>query len=436
MAVRIITKILNILKSLIIIKKFDDGTFSYYIRFPLKLKSAFLLKWTTRNKKVIPNKIVFDNYMGRGYGCNAKYVAEKIHEKYPNKYDMVWLLSADSIEGSSIPDWIRVVDYNSEEALMEYATAKFWVSNYHKISFLNRGLYKKKEQCFIQMWHGSLGIKKIENDVSVLKSDNKWLKQARKSSSMVDYWISNSSFEDTIYKQAFWNVTDDKILKYGHPRNDVFFCNNDGIKKKVMDYYHIEDKNIVLYAPTFREDGNLEAYNLDYELLVRSLSDKFGGQWVVLARLHPRLKEYSRKMLGARKLVYDVTYYEDIQELLVVSDCLITDYSSCMFDFLFTRRPAFIFATDIEKYKNERGFYYPLEVTPFPIAMNNMEIAERIMHFDTEKFISDVNDFLKGKGCIEDGKASDRVAELVDKYTDESKTYVYKCCDIFYQKYK
>lgn len=413
MAVRIITKILNILKSLIIIKKFDDGTFSYYIRFPLKLKSAFLLKWTTRNKKVIPNKIVFDNYMGRGYGCNAKYVAEKIHEKYPNKYDMVWLLSADSIEGSSIPDWIRVVDYNSEEALMEYATAKFWVSNYHKISFLNRGLYKKKDQCFIQMWHGSLGIKKIENDVSVLKADNKWLKQARKSSSMVDYWISNSSFEDTIYKQAFWNVTDDKILKYGHPRNDVFFCNNDGIKKKVMDYYHIEDKKILLYAPTFREDGNLEAYNLDYESLVRSLSAKFGGQWVVLARLHPRLKEYSRKLFTSSKFVYDASYYEDIQELLVASSCMITDYSSCIFDYMLSKRPAFIFAIDIKRYNLERGFYYPLEDTPFPLASDNETLRLKIQNFNYRKYVSDVQRFLKDKGCIENGEASECVADLI-----------------------
>ena len=82
---------------------------------------------------------------------------------------------------------------------------------------------------------------------------------------------------------------------------------------------------------------------------------------------------------------------------------------------MLTRRPGFIFATDIEMYNNERGFYYPLETTPFPIATTNEELASNILNFDEKKYKSDVEEFLKEKGCIEDGHSSERVVDLIEK---------------------
>ena len=73
--------------------------------------------------------------MGKGYGCNPKYVAEKLLEKYPGKFDVVWIVSKEDSSRGEIPDWIRKVNYSSPAALWEFATAKVWVSNYHKISF-------------------------------------------------------------------------------------------------------------------------------------------------------------------------------------------------------------------------------------------------------------------------------------------------------------
>lgn len=82
----------------------------------------------------------------------------------------------------------------------------------------------------------------------------------------------------------------------------------------------------------------------------------------------------------------DACFYPDIQELLVSSDAAITDYSSCIFDFMLSRKPAFVFATDIKDFNNDRGFYYPLEATPFPIAVNNKELVENVLKFDDEKY--------------------------------------------------
>ena len=114
-----------------------------------------------------------------------------------------------------------------------------------------------------------------------------------------------------------------------------------------------------------------------------------------------------------QKNIIDTTLYSDMQELLAISDIVITNYSSCIYDFMLTYRPAFIYASDVQKYDNNRGFYYPLTSTPFPVAENNDIMIKNIEQFDYEKYKKDVSAFLNEKGCIDDGKASERVVELI-----------------------
>ena len=110
------------------------------------------------NEDVNEKKIVFTNYMGRGYGCNCKYLAENIIARNKD-YDLVWLINKNE-DVSVFPEQIRLVDYQSQEALYELSTAKYWVSNYHLSYFIKKGLRKKENQVYIQMWHGAFGIKK------------------------------------------------------------------------------------------------------------------------------------------------------------------------------------------------------------------------------------------------------------------------------------
>lgn len=400
----------NFFNRIVLVKQLGDGRFEVHVRFPFSFDSRLLFALRHAVKPIDSKKIVFDNYMGKGYGCNPKYVAEKLQEKYPGQFEVVWLVSGGADACAEIPDWIRKVDYKSKQALREYATAKIWVSNYHKVSFVARGLFKRKGQYFIQMWHGSLGIKKIEADVPGLTENLKWLRLAKRSSKMVDFWISDSDFESTIYRQAFWDVN--SILMYGHPRNDILI-NDHKISGKIKKYFEVEDKRVLLYAPTFREDYRLDCYQVNYEMLKQALRDRFGGEWVVLVRLHPRIRGKIKQVLPDCDGVYDATYYVDIQELVAGADCMITDYSSCIFDFMLSRRPGFIFATDIEEFNTERGFYYPLEETPFPIARNNEELMQNIRNFDEAAYHNGVEAFLIDKGCIEDGCASERVADKI-----------------------
>ena len=411
-------KVAGLLRLPLLVADCGKGKYNpLYLRFPIRFPATWLYRLFYASQPIVPNKIVFDNYMGKGYGCNPKYVAEKLLEKYPGQFDIVWVLSKSDAKTAVFPEGIRTVLYNTPESRREYATAKVWVSNYHKISYVRKGMYKKPGQYFIQLWHGSLGIKKIENDASVLTQDPHWLRLAQKSSDMVDYWISNSKFESEVYRSAFWNVR--TILEYGHPRDDCLVLPTGTSRCLVGEYFELDPgQKICFYAPTFREDYRLDCYQIDFEALKLSLEKRFGGDWVILVRLHPRVRKYSSKIIPDVPYVLDATYYTDIQELVASADCMITDYSSCLFDFVLTHRPGFIFATDIQEYNQERGFYYPLESAPFPIATNNKELLEKLEHFDAAKYQADVQQFLQDRGCIEDGHASERVADLIVKLTN------------------
>ena len=410
--VSLVDRFRNFLKKFIRVEY--DGEYvlpSIHLKLPFKFNRKKVYRTLFAKRPISPNKVVFDNYMGKPFGCNCKYVVNKLLEKYPGKLDIVWMVSKEDMDSDSFPEGVRRVRYGSGDAKAEYASAKVWVSNYHKVSYVRRGMYRKPGQFYIQMWHGSLGIKKIENNVPLLAENANWLTLAKESSEMTTHWISNSSFETDVYKQAFWGV--ENVLEYGHPRNDILINGDDALAEEVKKQLGIEGKKVMFYAPTFREDYRMDCYSIDYAQLKRELEKKFGGEWVFVVRLHPRVRKFSSQILPDVDYVVDGTFYSDIQELILIADSMITDYSSCIFDFLLTRRPGFIFATDIAEYNTERGFYYPLESTPFPVATNNEELMAGVRDLDLEKYAQRTEEFLQGKGCVEDGKASERVADLI-----------------------
>lgn len=363
------------------------------------------------------NKIVFANFEGNGYGCNPKYIAECII-KNNLPYELVWL-AKPSIDRNSFPPEIRVINWNSQQALKELATAKFWIDNQRKIKHIKKGLIKREEQIYIQTWHGSLGIKKLDADVTNFNTPDKkeWLNVAKYDSQMTNYLISNSTFESNILPKALWFKN--KVIEIGHPRNDIFFKKEDelqDIKNRVYSKLKIDlSKKTFLYMPSFRDDFRLDCYALDVENLKSILEEKFGGSWNILIRMHPRVEEFSHSLFTYDENIINASSYPDIQELLVSVDMAMTDYSSCIFDFMLSRKPAFIFATDIELFNTERGFYYPLEATPFPVATDNIELIRNIRNFDLEQYKQKVEMFLNEKGCMEDGKAGEQVVNLIEQ---------------------
>ncbi len=366
---------------------------------------------------VVNNKIVFMNYLGRSYGCNPKYILEEIRRRNL-PYELVWVINGypDDFE-KDFPSGVRFVQYKSKEFIKELSSAKIWVSNHHFAKQFALGLAKKPEQFFIQTWHGSLGIKKIEKNVKVLTDEQDWEQYASESSAATDLWVSNSEFETKIYNEAFWDVKGIKEL--GHPRNDIFFKSEDEkseIKKRVFKTLEIpEDKKVLLYAPTFKDTTSLSSYDIEFSKILPALKEKFGGDWVVVERMHPSFRKRHYKKIKELQNTYNANAYPDIQELLVSADIAITDYSSCIFDFMLSRKPGFIYAPDAEDFDEERGFYYPLTSTPFPVSDNNEQLRKNISEFDYESYKQKVEDFLKEKGCIEDGQASARVVDMIEE---------------------
>ena len=281
----------------------------------------------------------------------------------------------------------------------------------NSVEFLKKPTPKKRNQVWIETWHGSLGIKRFGAKDN---SGKAWVSAAKRCGKAVDYIISNSSFEDKVYKDTFWKNT--PILQFGHPRNDLLFSDQitkEKIRESILKKYEIiSESKLILYAPTFRDSHALSAYSIDYDQLAEALSERFGGMWTVLVRLHPTVRKASMKYTS-KKNVIDVTSYPDIQELMLIADVAITDYSSWIYDYILTLKPGFIFATDKQSYVTERGFYYPLEETPFSLAVNNNQLIQNILNFNQNEYQLKVQNFLSEKGCVDDGKASQRTADKI-----------------------
>lgn len=367
--------------------------------------TLFFLRHKTKK-----NKIVFLNFSGCGYGCNPKYIAEEIlRQKLP--IDIVWLVKDEFNDKKNFPANIRLVNIDSSQCLYELATAKVWINNSHTINLIKKGLLKKKNQIYINTWHGSLGIKRIDGDVERFLQDRIWKDIIEHDSKMTDIMISNSSFETEVYRSSMWFKN--KIVELGHARNDIFFKDNCELKKEIKRKLGVnENENIIVYMPSFRDDYRIDCFNIDYKNLKDCLDKTTGKSWKVLTKFHPR-NILKLKYLTDNQSQQDISFYPDLQEIMIAADAIISDYSSCMFDFMLTRKPCFIYATDIERYNTERGFYYPLESTPFPIAANNEELISNIANFDNEEYIKKVNEFLAAKKCVDDGNASERIVLMI-----------------------
>lgn len=351
------------------------------------------------------NKIVFCNFYGKGFGDNGKYIVEEII-KQGLDYDVVWLLRKELIGKAKIPTQVRIIAYGGVRGLYELATAKLWIDNCRKKYYS----HKKKNQYYIQTWHGSFGIKKCEKDVED-KLSEKYVKAAKMDSKMADLFLSNGNFISGLYKKSFWY--DGEILESGSPRNDIMFQDRVQVRKKVCQYFNLSDETkIAIYAPSFRKSYDANIFNLDYEGCMNALKEKYDGEWVMLVRLHPNISERADELRYDNK-TYNATYYEDMQELLAAADILISDYSSSMIDFALKGYPCFLYVPDIEDYMKDRDFYFKLDELPFQYGINNEELVKVILGFDNVTYMAELLRFLELNGIREDGYASYRVVEKI-----------------------
>lgn len=354
------------------------------------------------------NKIICWSNNLKSYGCNPKYLTEYLAENFPNEFDIVWVFNEDAEIPQALPAGVRVVRYFSLDYLRELHTAKFIVTN----ARIAKSLYfhKRRGQFYIQTWHSSLRLKKIEGDAELPQS---YVENAMADSANIDMLISGCKFSTEIFKNAFWY--NGRILECGTPRCDMFF-KNDGVAEAAVraEYGIADDVKIALYAPTFRKGYAENDLGIDYKRLKTALEKRFGGEFCLLYRFHPNVKPTASGK--ACQWLKNATRYHDMQQLIKASSVLITDYSSCMFDAAVAGKPCFLFAPDLAEYeKNERGLYFDIKKLPFAISLSNDELEGEIVKFDTQGYNAASAEFLKETGSFEDGNACRRIAEEIKK---------------------
>lgn len=349
-------------------------------------------------------KIVFQSYYGRGYGDNPKYIADALIDS-KEKLDLVWVVSGK--ESYVFPKEIRTVTFRSFRYIYEMSTAKVWVDNSRKEYCL-----KKKNQYYMQTWHGGLGMKKVENMVPD-KLSSEYLRMAKRDAAQCDVMLSSCDTLTKDYRNYFW-YPQGEIIQKGLPRNDRLLSFTDGDKARIKNSLDIKDDvKLLLYAPTFRENHDLSVYDIDYKRCKAALEEKFGGQWKILLRLHPNVFKLSDNIEYDKNVLINASYYPDMQELYMIADMLITDYSSVIFDFLLIEKPSLLYASDVSKYKVERDYYFDFNELPFKLCENNSQLSDAILTFNEEDYKKAIKAFKELHGFCDSSNASDYAAQWI-----------------------
>ncbi len=378
----------------------------------LKHRIKLVLFYALRVFPIQKNKIVFSNFGGKGFGGDCKYIYEALKtENKQHDLDVVWLCD-ESIDTSLIPSDIRCVKKDSFKSMYELVTAQAWVDNIRKSGFVR----KRKKQYYVMTWHGGIGVKKVEKDAEKALRRS-YIYDAKNDSSMADLMMADSKWQYDLIRRAFWY--NGEIAQCGLPRMDHLFNSDVSLKNAIKDKLGIpHNEKCVLYAPTFRaqlDSMDLSVYSLDWNAIIEALKQKTNDSWTGLMRLHPNIAELASS-LNLPKSVVDVTAYPDMQELLLAADCLITDYSSAVFEFSIQKKMAFIFALDLKSYIRDRDLYFNYSELPFALAESNEELVKNINAFSQESYDKKIEEFFYSRcGLYNGGKASSFVAKQIMK---------------------
>lgn len=364
------------------------------------------------------NKVVFSAFEGGGYCCNPKYVAEELirrQEMSEKSYEMIWLVNDINKE---FPEEIKKVKNTLWNRAYHLSTARVWVDNARK----NYGTRKRNGQFYILTWHGPVGFKPVGRLRGASFSKIAEL-VSRADARNVDILLSNSEWCSNIWRTAFFG---EPIRLTGSPRCDVLFNEREEKRREIRKRFGISDNvRIVMCAPTFRGGSQnkerevfAETGTIDFEQLKNALEKRFGGEWVVFIRLHPQLalRGFTYGNEKSEKYI-DVSRVDDMYELLAAVDVFISDYSSAAFDAAYMKIPVFLYVDDLDEYIADRGkLTWKMEDIPFSIAKNNDELRNNIEKFDENNYLTGLDKTFSEMKLLEDGKASGRVADIIDEY--------------------
>lgn len=361
-----------------------------------------------------PGRVVCWAHNFKQYGCNPRYLTEYLLEHNPELE--IWWVFRRGAEPKDVASNIRTVRFRSWQYLRLMASAEFVVTNARTDPW-HIHWRKRAKQKYLMLWHGSVSLKQIERDVEH-KLGYGYVKKAKRDSKVCDLMISASRLNTELIHRAFWY--DGEVLECGTPRNDVLFHpeRHEEFRQGLKAAFDVDPSSrLVLYAPTFRSNHSTDPYRIDWPALIPKLEQLLGSRNItVLLRLHPNLiGKLDTGSLRNDSRVVDVTRYHDMQELLAISDLLITDYSSSMFDFAMQRRRCILYATDVKEY--DRGYYFDLDRLPFPLAESEAELHRIVEEFDDATYQTELDEFLTSHlGLCENGRAAEKIARWITQH--------------------
>lgn len=363
-----------------------------FIRLPIKEKA-----------------IVFESFLGKNYSDSPKYIYEEMDKNHKD-FKFIWIFN----EKREIPGNAKQVKRFSLAYYYYLATSKFWVSN----SRLPMHLDKRKENVYLQTWHGT-PLKRLVFDMNDVYSANpNYKKHFYKQSRRWDYLIAANQYSSEIFRSAF--KFEKEMLEYGYPRNDILAA-PDREEKALQLKMKLGlplNKKVILYAPTWRDDDFYEPgkYKFQLRLNLQRMKEQLGEEYIILLRMHYFIADHVDTE-GAEGFAYNYSKYNDIADLFLVSDVLITDYSSVFFDYANLKRPILFYTYDLEKYRDTlRGFYINMETeVPGPLLRDSDEVISTLQNLDqVEKQFKGNYDRFYDKYCgWEKGTATKKVVERV-----------------------
>ena len=352
----------------------------------------------------LQNKVILDNFRGDGFGDDPKYIAQELSKEKGLK--IIWCYMN---KVNNYPSYITPVKTFSIKFFYHLCTSKVWVDNVRGTFWVK----KRDKQFYIQTWHGTLSLKKVEKEAPTIPES--WKTTSMRDGTLTDLMYTNNDFQKWKYENSFWY--NGPVIKCDVPRVGILLNPPQKLKIEILNFFAInDDSKIILYAPTFRQDHNMDAYMWNYERILNELETKFGGHYVMLLRLHPRIAAKCSDIKYNSRII-NATNYPDMQELLAISDIEINDYSSSMFDFGVLKRPVFLFCKDLETYKNsDRGLEFDFEQLPFPVVQTEDAFVDAIRNFDISNYKEKVTSFYDSIGYKDTGKGADYLARIIIKH--------------------
>lgn len=374
------------------------------------------LFYYNRMHPINPKKIVFTTIEGTtGFSCNPKYIALELLRRRQD-LDLVWLVDDMTKE---FPAGIRKVRNTLQNRAYELSTAAVWVDNSRK----QLECRKRLGQFYLQTWHASMAAKPIG-----LQRGASFSKIARlvteHDSRMIDLLVTNSKWVED--HAALGLLYQGKMLRTGSARVDLLINEREGTRKKFREKYGLPaDVKIAMYAPTFRSGSQGTARNPelqnrmpDFGRLKEALERRFGGQWIIVLRLHPQLtaRHISAGLAeDSSSYVIDASCEDDMCETLGAADVMVTDYSAVAFDAAYMGLPVFQYVYDLQDYIGERGhLLFDLDELPFAYAEDMDGLCQSIESFDESAYEKGLQELWQRTELLEDGRASERIADVIE----------------------